>query len=286
MFTASILPLLLAAAPDTYTLQWKLKEGDVFYNKASIEVEQKIQAMGEEIDQTITMKMVVKFKVKSAKQGATVVEMTYLDMKVDAAGLPGANIGDKLKDVTFTATLDDKMKVTKLEGYDKFLDTLADGDDAKKKLMKTMMPESTVRQMFSQTFVIGPGKPVAVGDKWDQNDKMALGPLGNAEIKAAMKLESVKGDVATISVKGDLTFKAGDGDTGLPIKFTKVDLKADKFNATHTFDLKVGRVTETKVDMEMSGSMTLEAAGMKIDATIKQKTKVVGTITEKNPVVD
>ena len=69
-------------------------------------------------------------------------------------GLPGANIGDKLKDVTFTATLDDKMKVTKLDGYDKFLDAIADGDADQKKLMKAMMPETTIRQSFGQTFMI------------------------------------------------------------------------------------------------------------------------------------
>jgi hypothetical protein len=288
MFAATTLALLLAAAPgDTHTLQWKLKEGDVFYNKTAVLMDQSFEVAGMNIDQKIEMKTVLKFKVKSAKPGATVVEMTFLENKIDAQGLPGANIGAKLKDVSFTATLDDKMKVTKLEGYDKFLEAITDGDADQKKLMKAMMPETTIRQSFSQTFLIAPDKPVAVGDKWDRTDKMALGPLGNVETKSAYKLDAVKGDVATISMKGDLTFKAGDGDdAGLPFKIKKADLKAENFTGTHKFDMKAGRLSESKIEMEMAGTMTIEAAGMTIDAKMKQKMTTTGVVTEKNPIVD
>jgi Family of unknown function (DUF6263) len=287
MFTAPILALLLAAAPDnTYSLQWKLKEGDVFYNKTSVTMDQTIEAMGQTIDQKIEMKTILKFKVKAPKDGATVVEMTYLENKIDAPNLPGANVGDKLKGVSFTAMLNEKMEVTKLEGYDKFLDALSDGDEAQKKILKSMMPEATIRQMFGQTFVLAPAKSVGIGDKWNRTDKMALGPIGNVEVKSAFKLDSVKGDQATVGVKGELTFKAGDGGEGLPFKITKADLKADKFVGTHKFDMKIGRVTETNVDMEMSGSMTIAVAGQTVDAKLVQKMKAVGTITDKNPIVD
>jgi hypothetical protein len=286
MFTASVLTLLLAAGQDTHTLQWKLKEGDVFYNKSSVTMEQTIEVMGQKVDQTITTNTVLKFKVTSAKEGAAVVEMTYLEHKVDAKNLPGANIGDKLKNVSFTATLDKTLKVEKLEGYDKFLDALTGGDDDQKKVLRIIMPETTIRQMFSQTFVVGPGKPVAVGGTWARTTRIALGPLGNIETKEDLKLDAVKGDVATISVKADLVFKPAEGDGGLPFKITRADLKADKFTATHLFDKKAGRLTETKLDLELSGSMSLSIAGQTVDAKFAQKMKTVGVVTEKNPIVD
>jgi hypothetical protein len=288
MFAATTFALLFTAAQaDTHDLKWKLKEGDVFYNKTAVSMDQTFEVLGMNVDQKIEMKTVLKFKVKSAKPGATVVEMTFLENKIDAQGLPGANIGNKLKDVTFTATLDDTMKVTKLDGYDKFLDAIADGDDAQKKMMKAMMPETTIRQSFGQTFMIAPDKAVAVGDKWDRTDKMSLGPLGNVETKSAFKLDSVKGDIATISMKGDLTFKAGDGgDAGLPFKIEKADLKAENFTGSHKFDMKTGRLTESKVEMEMGGTMTIAAAGMTVDAKMKQKMTTTGVVTDKNPIVD
>ncbi len=285
MYAAPLLALLLAA-PDTHSLQWKLNEGDVFYNKSNVQMDQTIEFMGQMIDQKITMKTVLKFKVKSVQKDKTVVEMTYLENKIDAQGLPGANVGDNLKNITFTATLNDRLEVTKLEGYDKFLDAVSGDDEAQKQLMKMMMPETAVRQMFSQTFVIGPGKPVEVGGTWDRKTAVSMGALGNVEMKEKFKLDGVKNDVATISQKGDLSFKPGDGDGGLPFKITKADLKADKFTGTHSFDLKTGRVTESKVDIDMSGVMTIAVAGQTIDAKLSQKMKTVGVITDKNPIVD
>jgi hypothetical protein len=291
MLTTPVLAFVLAAAPaaaDTYTLKWKLNAGDVFYNKSNITTDQTIEVNGQEVPQAIKMDMVIRFSVKSAKADATVVEMTYLAMKVDAQGLPGANVADKLKGVAFTATLNDKMEVTKLEGYDKLLEAIAGDDATMKKLLKAMMPETTIRQTFSQTFVIAPARPIAVGEKWDRTDKFGLGPLGNVEAKQSFKLDAVRGDVATISVKGDLTYKAADGadDAGLPFKITKADLKADKFDASYGFNIKSGRITDTKVSMNMSGTMTIGVAGMEVDAKLTQKMTMVGAITEKNPIVD
>jgi len=275
------------AAPDTYALQWKFKEGDVFYNKTTINIDQTIEVMEQKVDQSITMKVIVKFKVKSVKEGTTVVEMTYLENSVDAKGLPGGNNADKLKGVSFTATMNAKLEITKLEGYDKFLDAVSDGDEAQRKLLKAIMPENTIRQSFGQTFTIAPEKPVAVDDKWNRTDKIALGPLGNVETKSALKLDSVKGDLATISVKGDVKFKAADGDGGgLPFQITAADLKADKFDGKHIFDTKIGRLTESKVEMTLSGTMTIKAAGQTVDAKLVQKMKTVSAITDKNPIVD
>ncbi len=289
MFTAPVLALLLVAAPDdTYSVKWKLKEGDVFYNKSSVTMDQEIEVMGQKREQKMAIKTVLKFKVKSVKEGVTIVEMTYVEMKVDAGGLPGANAAENLKNITFTATLNDKMEVTKLEGYDKFLDALAGDNAAQKQMMKAMMPQTAMKQMFSQTFLIGPAKPIAIGGTWDRKIAVALGPIGNTESKEVLKLTSVKGDLATITAKGELSFKPGDddGDSGLPFKITKADLKADKFTGTHTFDMKTGRMTESKVDMDMSGSMTISAAGMNVDAKLVMKMKTVAVLTEKNPIVD
>jgi hypothetical protein len=283
---AAVLALAVAAPGDNHTIEWKLKEGDTFFNKTTVDMTQEIEFLGQKVEQQMTMKTVLRFKVKSVKDGATVVEMTYLDNKIDAPGLPGFNVGDKLKNVTFTATLDKDRKVTKFEGYDKFLDALTDGDEDQKKLMKAMMPESAVRQMPAQMFAVGPGKPVAVGDTWKRDEKLALGAIGNIETKQDFKLTEVKDDVATITEKADLTFKAGDGDAGLPFQIKKADLKVDKYTGTHKFDIKAGRAAESKVDMNMGGTMTIAAAGQEIDAKLAIKMTTVSVISDKNPIVD
>jgi hypothetical protein len=280
--------LLLIAAPDTtYSLQWKLKEGDTFFNKTTITLDQAIEVMGQKVNQKMEMTMVIRFKVKEAREGKTVVEMTYLDTKIDSAGLPGANIGEKFKNVSFTATLNDKLQVTKVEGYDKFLDALTDGDEAQKKIMKAMMPEASIRQMFGQTFVVAPDRPIALGETWKRTDKLSMGALGNVETKATFTLDAVKEEIAKIGVQADLSYKANDNeDSPLPFKITNADLKADRFTGTNSFNIKVGRIVESRMEIDMSGTMTIEVMGQQIDAKLKQKMKMVGVVTDKNPIVD
>ncbi|MCS6864991.1 MAG: DUF6263 family protein [Gemmataceae bacterium] len=286
MFAVPLVAFLMAAPTEQHTLEWKFKEGDVFYSQSTMVLDQTIEVGGQSLEQKMEMEMVMRFRVKSVKPGAKVVEMTYLQYSMNAANLPAQDLADKFKGLTFTATLDDKLHVTKLEGYDKFIDALSDGNDDLKKMMKSLLPENTLRQSFSQTFLVTPGKPVAVGDKWEHTDKMAIGFLGDIESKTKYQLASVKDNIATINLTGDMTFKAGQADNSLPFQFKKLDMKVEKYTGTHTFDLQIGRVAQTKIALEMSGTMTIEAGGMEVEAKLRQKMTMVGKNTDKNPIKD
>jgi hypothetical protein len=290
MTTATTLALALALAPaqaDGVNLKWSLKEGDTFYVKTVQDMDMTIGVMGQNIDQKQKGTNVVRFRVKSAKPGATVVEMTTIAFQMDAA-LPGAGgLTEKMKGLNFTVTLDDKMEVTKLEGYDKFLDAIGGDDENQRKLMATLIPEATFRQMISQTFVISPGKPVKVGDTWTKSDELSMGPLGSFALKQTFTLNEVDGGVAKIGSKADLKFKAAaGGGGGLPFKITKADLKADKFTGTYDFDTKAGRLKEATADGTMSGTMTASAGGQEIEISMKIKMKANTTVTDRNPVKD
>src|SRR5205807_1720845 len=141
---------------------------------------------------------------------------TFVQMDMKMTGLPGGGvpglggIGERVKGATITATLDDKMEVTKVQGYDKFLDKLAGDDAAVRKQMKAQFSDATVSQMFSQVFSFAPAKPIQVGDTWTRTDKMPAGGM-EATVKQKYKLDSVSGGVAKVSVTGDVTFKAEGG---------------------------------------------------------------------------
>ena len=51
-----------------------------------------------------------------------------------------------MKGVTLTATLDGKMEVVKLEGYDKAIDALAGGNEQTKTVIKGLLPEAVAKQ--------------------------------------------------------------------------------------------------------------------------------------------
>jgi hypothetical protein len=278
----------IATAQEPVTLKWTIKEGDTFYAKSTAVSDMTLDVLGMTQDLKHTATTVARYKVKSVKPGAIVVEMTYIDAKMELEGLPGiGEIGDKLKGSTLTATFDDDMQVTKVEGYEKLIEKLGGDDPMTKQIMQMMVSDSAARMMFTQVFIPLPTKPIKVGDSWTLTDKVPLSGLGDLTSKTKLTLDTVETGVAKIKIGGEVSFKPGKGEVkGLPIKITKADLKSEKFTGTHTFDTKAGRLKESKQEMTVKGTFTISAGGQEIEAGIVQKSTTTLTVTDKNPVTD
>ena len=189
LFCLAALSLLAAplAAADPVTIKWSLKEGDTFYATTAQEVDQNIKVMGQAINQKMTTTTVAKFVVKSVKGDATTVEMTYTKVTIEG-GPPGtAALTDRFKGAVLSAALGKGYDITKLEGYDKFLDKLSDGDDMMRQIFTAVMPESAVKLLFTQVFVAAPGDKAS--DKWTRTDKVPLAGLGDLTNKTTYTVE-------------------------------------------------------------------------------------------------
>ncbi|HEY1189857.1 MAG TPA: hypothetical protein VGE74_19565, partial [Gemmata sp.] len=141
MRTAPVLAaLILFAAPataaDPVSLKWSLKSGDSFYATTTQEIEQAIKVMGQTVNQKMTTVTVAKFEVKSMKSGEMDVQMTYTQVKMDGALGGGGAVADRFKGVSLTATFNKSFELKKLEGYEKFLDKLSDGDEMMRKVFQ------------------------------------------------------------------------------------------------------------------------------------------------------
>lgn len=278
-------PSAAAAAQDGVTLKWVLKEGDTFYAKSSAVSDMNLDVLGMNQDFKHTATTVAKYTVKSVKGGTTVVEMTYIASKMEMEGLPGiGEIGDKLKGSTLTATFDESMEITKVEGYEKLLDKLGGDDPMAKQIMQMLVSDSTVKAMFGQVFIPLPSKAVKIGDSWNRTENIPLSGLGDLTSKTKMTLESHDNNLAKIMLSAEVAFKPGKGDLkGLPIKITKADLKTDKFTGYHTFDTKTGRLKDSKQEMTIKGTFTISAGGQEIEAGIGQKSVTTVVVSDKNP---
>jgi len=275
-----------ARADDAVVLKWNLSAGDKFYAKSTQNIEQTIEVMGQKVPQKIKAVMVTRYEVLAVDNGATVVKMTYTAVEMDTAGLPGAGaVAERFKNGSLTATMDKDFAVTKLDGYDKLIDQLSEGDPAQRKIFAAMIPEATGRMMFTQVFNGVPGRKVSTGGTWAKTDKVPVAGLGEMTCKSKFTLASVSGGVAKIEQTADLTFQIGGGGP-LPFKITKADLKVDDFAGTVLFDATAGRLKEAKTTMRMSGTMTIAAGGQEHEAKLEQKATTTVVVTDKNPVVD
>ena len=290
MPVALTLALVLAAPvpADEVNLAWKFKEGDTFYLSGQTDLEQTLTVMGRDVVQKLTSESVLRYTVKSLKPGQTVIEMTYLSNKSKAEGIPGADAAnDKLKGVTITATLNGKLEVAKLEGYDKAIDALAAGNEQTRALLKGILSEALIKQGLRETFSLVPGGTAKLGGTWTRKDSLPLSGLGELSVTNTSKLDSVKDNVAAVGWTAKGTFKAGDGDLpGLPLKFSNIDLKIEKLAGSFTFDLGAGRLKTSKTEMELNGSLILSANGKELPMDIQQKVTQRSTISEKNPLKD
>ena len=299
-----VLALALAAgfvvtagtAQEPVTVKWSLKEGQTFYAKAVTDMDMSMGILGMNVDLKMKTTAVQRFKVSSVKDGATTVEMTFLDMSMTAEGLPGGgglpglgDVGEKIKGAKIGAVLDDQMQVTKLIGYEKFLDKIAGDDDAARAQLGAQLSEAAVGQMVSQAFTSVPPRPVKAGDTWSRTTKVPAAGLGDAVVKEKYTFDGVSNEMAKITVVGDMTFKAGKGGVpGLPpgVKVSKFSMKADQYKGTQLFDMKAGRLKEGKVDMVLKGSLAMSANGQDIEMTMRIKARQTTTITDRSPVVD
>ena len=123
----------------------------------------------------------------------------------------GAEKAGRIKGATLTFKLDKDNKVTAVEGFDKYVEQIAGGNEEEAKLAKLATSEDTVKVTVEDLFSPGPGKPVAPGDKWTRETKLPLGPLGNFALTARYTLDSVDGATAKISFDADAAFTPGKG---------------------------------------------------------------------------
>lgn len=299
MRTAIVLALAVAFAPaaradEPVTLKWNLKEGETLFAKGVTNMDMAMSVLGMDVKMEMKMTGVQRYKILSVKQGETKIEMTILamEMKMDAGGMqiPGlGDVNDKLKGATVTAILNDDFEVKKIEGRDKFIEKVAGDDKMMKQLFEAQFSEAALGQMVTQVFAFAPKKPIKVGETWNRTDKMPAAGIGEAEVKQKFKLDSVKGDIANLTIDADMKFKQGDGGfPGLPegVKISKFDLKADKFTGSAKFDTKLGRLTESKQNMDLSGSISMSFGGQDIDVKMKIKSLTTSTVSDKNPITD
>ena len=271
-----------ASTADPVPLKWKLAKGDQFFVRSVQEMNQTIGVLGMNKEMTQTTTTVTRFKVLEAGTDGLTVEQTI--QKVDIVGdTPGADQAEKMKGATLTFTLDKANKVTRIDGYDKYLEQISGGNADTAKVVKAAASEDSLKVTIEDLFSPGPDKPVKPGDKWTRETKLGLGPLGNFTVNARYTLDGLDGAVATVVYDADASFTPGKGGDGLPFQITKGELKADKYEGTMRFDTAAGRLKETTQTVKLAGTLTVSAAGMEIELTFNQAIKATGTVTDKDP---
>src|SRR5262249_31687285 len=139
----------------------------------------------------------------------------------------------------FTLTVDKNLKVTKVEGRDKFLENLVKANPQMKPLLEQILSDEALKEMADPTFAAIPNKEVMPGQTWTRDTKLNMGPIGTYENSYKYTYVGPKDKLQEIKVDTTLKYSppAENASTGgLPFKIKSADLKSTKATGTILFD--------------------------------------------------
>ena len=279
-------------------LRWQLQEGKTFYQKTVTETKQTMKVMNTDVVQTqkqtfcfswtpqahIGDTWVIKQKIEVAA-----MEIDIGNQKIKGgAGGPLADFLKALVDSEFTITLDTRhMKVTKMEGRDKFIKKLAKANPNMKPMLDQILSESALKQMAEPAFAAIPGTRIRRGGKWQRESDLDMGPVGRYTNVHNYTYEGRADGSALDKIKVETTLIYNEplqggqpGNDGLPFKIQSADLKGSAGTGTILYDREKGRVAKMDLKQDVSGKMTIEIGGQTTEITLKQSQATTTTISD------
>jgi hypothetical protein len=295
-------------------LAWKLEKDKPFFQKMTTVTKQTMKVQNQDVVQTQTQTFFFKFTPTKVEGDTYTVEQIIegVQMDIDIGGTkisydstkqpdsvanPLGEFFKALVNQKFTLTLAPKDKdskeltVTKIEGREAFVAALGNANPQMKQLLNQILSEAALKEMAQPTFAALPGVEKAPGDTWERTSTLDMGPIGKYENKYVYKYmgPDAKADKShLINVETTLKYKeptAEGGAGGLPFRIKKANLKSDPSKGTILFDPALGRITNTNVELKLTGDLEIEIGGQttKVDLEQTQTTTVENTSESQLP---
>jgi hypothetical protein len=285
-------------------LEWQFVTDKPFYQKTVTQTSQKMKVAGNEITQTQTQVFLVRWApVKQLPDRSWVINQKIEAVRVDIdiggskisidsarpdVNNPLSEFFDALVGAELTLTISPRKKVTKVEGRDALLAKLAKANPALKPMLEAVLSESGLKEMAEPLFAPLPGKSVQKGERWAEESKVDMGPLGTYAVTSRYVFEgpdTKDRKLVRVGVNKKLTYTAprpGAGG-GLPFKVKSSDLKSSEATGTIFVSPSKGRIERSEVATRLRGRMTIEIGGMDTEIEIDQTQTVTVTTSDALP---
>lgn len=210
-----------------------------------------------------------RIKIKSAGMGNELI----LDSDTEEAGKPNPFAG--LKNASFNMLISSDGSIKSVSGVDKMVNdmvTKITTDTAQIRAVKASLAKQfnadVIKQTMESALKIFPQKPVKIGDSWIISSKVNITmPI---ESVVTYTLKEVKGNVAVLSIKGNLLSKGDFESLGIKMQ---TDLKGLNMGDAQV-DLTTGMILNSHTRLELYGKMN--AAGSVSDFELEGITKITG----------
>lgn len=168
----------------------------------------------------------------------------------DIAGMMGKMFG-AMVGKSVTMKMNPRGEILEVKGFDKIMEemTKALGDEAQGEMLKQMMSEDQMKQMFQSGWAMLPDKPVAKGDTWDHKMETKMAGVGTITMKNKLTLKELRNGGKDAVIKVDTKIEGKPDDEG-----GMVELTDGKMDSEIGWSLEKGRMES------MTGTMTMKMA--------------------------
>lgn len=301
--TFSIVMAFVATATFSFAanevdLKFNLKKGDVTKYRTTID-QNTIQTIGG-MEQKVQMNQVFEYTIDVkdiANNGDFRTQITYTRVAINmvAGGMDMAFDSDDestanpqfasfgaLIGKSINATFTPKGKIIELDGVDAMIETMINELAGDNEAIKAQIGENLtqsfdnekMKQMFGGSFIEYPAKPVKVGTKWTENltinNQFTLNVINSYEVKG------VDADFVNLDVTSTLATTPGNKSEmqGMEVSFNLFGTQS----GTIKVDKNNGKVVDATVNQNISGNLSADMGGQKMDIPMTIASKTVTEI--------
>lgn len=253
------LAILLAASPaiaqEKHQLRLRFVPDTVVHYVMKQDMDMSMNMGGQDMGTKMKMQMFMTTKVGKVEGNTAELTQEITRVKVEMTNpmMGGINYdsADEDSDPGMLQGLEEmvgqKIKV-KIDDMGKLVDFKMEGEGAEAAEKSGV----DLKQMMSQSLVMLPAEPVGINETWQSETKMAMGEMGELDVKVTNKLLTVAKD--NFSVEQVMSIDASDVEMPGGMKVESMESKG-----TSKVDLRTGMPSEmqTEMKMKMSGAMAM-----------------------------
>lgn len=198
-----------AGSGPAYTLKMRLAEGDKFGQDMDMSMDMRVAGMS--MNMNMKMNMTMEMEVLDDTADLKKLRFTYVKakMSMDIIGLPEtapntSDIMDKaaarMEGKSIILLLNKNNEIVDVTGFTEMMDDTYSDDLAAREQMEKMFSKEQLNSMMGMMFQMYPDHPVRVGDTWEKESDIGMGPL-KMRMKNKFRLEQVSNGIATVQIE-------------------------------------------------------------------------------------
>ncbi len=291
---ALLLGVLAGPAPAQTPLAWRLKEKDQFWtewNCLQLKHTRLNQQRTAEMEETTVVSRITVLQKNPDR--SIVVEQQIPFVKTRAAGKPPSPLALRLDGCVVRATLDEEMRISRIDGLEEFVSRLArqQGAEPTEEQLRTARDafENQVRIWLEYVFYRLPDRPVQVGQTWQQKVNRSTTPGLDSRTRTFTfrGMETVDGrQLARIDFTAKTTVcPEGKPEPSLLFRKPHMEITREDYTGTLYYDPAAGRLARASERVRIESEGTGMARGETVEVKSETQGKAILRIYDHNPLV-